>query len=176
MSARKRLDGGGWAKYDAVAFGGCMRIISATAVMILGTSLLLPAQDLFPVGPGRDTFMKVCMMCHDVDMIATFRYSKDEWADLVYSMKDMGAEAADDEWTAIIDYLAKNFPRELPHVKVNTSGAYSIRDGLGITLEEATAIVDYRKEHGEFKNFDDLLKVPGIDTAKLESAKDRIEF
>ena len=71
-----------------------------------------PTQDRFPEGPGKATFIMVCAMCHDVDRVATYRYSRDEWKDLVDSMKAMGGEATDEEWTSIVDYLAKNFPRE----------------------------------------------------------------
>lgn len=66
----------------------------------------------FPDGPGKAIFLKVCSQCHDIDPIATLRYSRDEWKDLVYNMKDMGADASDKECNAIIDYLYKNFPRE----------------------------------------------------------------
>lgn len=74
--------------------------------------------DKFPDGPGKATFLKVCSQCHTVESIAMLRYSRDEWKDLVYNMKDMGAEATDQECDAIIDYLFKNFPREEKNRKV----------------------------------------------------------
>jgi hypothetical protein len=75
--------------------------------------LFLPAQsadgDKFPDGPGKAEFIKVCTQCHPVNPIASLRYSKDDWKDLVYDMKGKGADATDDECNIIIDYLAKNF-------------------------------------------------------------------
>src|SRR5579883_2700671 len=65
----------------------------------------------FPDGAGKATFLKVCSQCHDIDPIASLRYSRDEWKDLVYNMKDMGADATDQECSVIIDYLYKSFPR-----------------------------------------------------------------
>jgi cytochrome c553 len=75
---------------------------------------LLPltfAQDL-PAGKGRETLKKVCTQCHDIEGVPQLRYSRADWASLVYSMKDMGADATKAELEEIIDYLAKNFGKE----------------------------------------------------------------
>jgi len=70
------------------------------------------AADQFPDRPGKATFIKVCTQCHNVDKVAGLRYSKDEWQSLVDEMKAMGGEATEDEWKAVVEYLASNFPRE----------------------------------------------------------------
>jgi cytochrome c553 len=70
------------------------------------------AQDNLPAGKGRDTFKKVCTQCHDVEGVPQLRYSRADWASLVYSMKDMGADATKAELEEIIDYLAKNFGKD----------------------------------------------------------------
>ncbi|MEQ1885656.1 MAG: cytochrome c [Bryobacteraceae bacterium] len=76
--------------------------------------LFLPARsadgDRFPDGPGKAEFMKVCAQCHPVNPIASLRYSKENWKDLVFDMKGKGADATDEECNIIVDYLAKNFP------------------------------------------------------------------
>lgn len=66
----------------------------------------------FPDGPGKATFIRVCSTCHEVDIVADARHSRDEWKDLVYNMRDKGAEATDKECEVIIDYLYKYFPSE----------------------------------------------------------------
>ena len=45
-----------------------------------------------------------------------------------------------------------------------------------LSAPEAAAIVQYRKEHGKIKDWAALSKIPGIDSKKLESHKDRIAF
>ncbi len=85
------------------------------AVSVLALSLIAPARaaaDPFPEGPGKAVFIKVCTQCHAAEPIAILRRSKDEWKDLVYNMKGMGAEATDEECNVIIDYLAKNFGKK----------------------------------------------------------------
>jgi hypothetical protein len=93
-----------WSK--AFAWSGAM------ALLVTFLVIFLPARaddDKFPEGPGKATFLKVCSQCHPVDPIATLRYSKDEWKDLVDDMKGKGADATDEECDLIVDYLAKNF-------------------------------------------------------------------
>jgi hypothetical protein len=88
----------------------------AAACLLAPLFLFLPARsadgDEFPDGPGKAEFIKVCTQCHAVAAIATLRYSKDDWKDLVYDMKGKGADATDEECNIIIDYLAKNFGKE----------------------------------------------------------------
>jgi len=65
----------------------------------------------FPEGPAKAKFLKICGSCHDVDIIADLRNTRQEWKDLVYNMKDKGAEATDQECDLIVDYLYKSFPK-----------------------------------------------------------------
>ncbi len=89
--------------------------IDGAALLLLSLSLIAPARaadDPFPEGPGKAVFLKVCTQCHAIEPIATLRHSKDEWKDLVFDMRGMGAEATDEECNIIIDYLAKNFGKK----------------------------------------------------------------
>jgi|SRR5579864_5381967 len=94
------------------------RLISKAPTATLIVSFLLvivparPDDDQFPEGPGKATFIKVCSQCHALDPIATLRYSKDEWKDLVSDMKGKGAEATDEECNVIVEYLFKNFGKK----------------------------------------------------------------
>ena len=87
-----------------------------TATLIVSFLLLIvparPDNDQFPEGPGKATFVKVCSQCHALDPIATLRYSKDQWKDLVDDMKGKGAEATGEECNVIVEYLFKNFGKK----------------------------------------------------------------
>ncbi len=90
-------------------------ILWAIPAIVLISFLHVPARagdDKFPDGPGKETFLKVCTQCHEADPIATLRYSKDEWKDLVDDMKGKGADATDDECNVIVEYLFKNFGKK----------------------------------------------------------------
>ncbi len=149
------------------------------SVLILSASLAPAAwaQD-FPPGEGRETLKKVCTQCHDIDSVPRLRYSRSDWANLVFSMKDMGADATGAELDQIIDYLAKNFGKgdEVKKTNVNSASAKEIEAALGFTTKESEAIVLYRMKNGNYKDIDTVKKVEGVDASKVQSVKDKIEF
>lgn len=49
-------------------------------------------------------------------------------------------------------------------VNINTASATQLRDGLGLSSTIASRIVSYRRQHGPFKNVDDLRSVPVPDS------------
>ncbi len=54
-------------------------------------------------------------------------------------------------------------------VNVNTASLEQLVDNLdGIGAHKAQAIIDYREQHGEFRQLDDLLKVKGIGPSLIE--------
>jgi competence ComEA-like helix-hairpin-helix protein len=137
-------------------------------------------QDL-PAGPGRETLKKVCTQCHDIESVPHLKYSRADWTSLVYSMKDMGADGTTAEMDEIIDYLTKNFGKgedsaAAAKINVNTATAKDLESGLGITAKESDLIVQYRAKNGDFKDLASLLKVDGVDAAKIQAAKDKISF
>jgi competence ComEA-like helix-hairpin-helix protein len=157
------------------------------SVMAAGfLSLLVPAlagsagqsPQQLPAGPGRDTFQRVCSGCHMTNLATTQRKSADDWATVVIEMRSRGASGSDDEMESIVNYLATNFgPSAAPaHININTAAAGDIAAALSLTLEQGSAIVAYRDKNGKFKDVTSLEQVPGTDVAKLEAAKDRIDF
>lgn len=64
-----------------------------------------------------------------------------------------------------------------PHtVHVNTAPAADFTAVLGTSEKESEAIVSYRAQNGNFKDWHDLAKVPGVDAGKIESKKDCLVF
>ena len=157
-----------------------MKTIVRTAVLILSASLapISWGQDL-PEGEGRDTLTRVCTQCHDIESIPRLRHSRAEWANLVYTMKDMGADATGAELDEIIAYLAKNFGKgesAAKKVKVNSAPAKELESALGFSTKESELIVLYRMRNGDYKDANSMMKVEGVDTGKIQSAKDKMEF
>jgi len=85
-----------------------MRKLSLALLALGIVALPVAAQDL-PDGPGKDTFANVCSQCHGLDIIVAMKHTKAEWKALVDTMIGYGATAKDEEFEAIINYLAKNF-------------------------------------------------------------------
>jgi len=88
-------------------------------------------------------------------------------------MIQRGATMKDEDVRVVVDYLTKNFGAK---VNVNKTTAKDIASGLELTAQEAEAIVNYRKANGDFKDWESLTKVSGVDAKKLESKKDLVAF
>lgn len=147
------------------------RLVIALSPLILVA--VAQAQDDLPAGPGKDQVETVCTACHGPEAITAMTGTKDIWQSVVDDMKSRGAAGSDDDFKAIVNYLAKYFG---PDVNVNTAPAADLADQLFLTSDEAAAIVKYRTDNGNFKAWDDLKKVPGLDIAKLEPIQKRIKF
>lgn len=126
-------------------------------------------QDL-PDGPGKDALMKICQDCHELDTVTVDNRTREAWKKTVAKMIDRGAEGTDEQFEAIVNYLAKNFGR----INVNKASAEEIAPYLSFSAKEAEAIVQYRENNGAFKDWRDLKKVEGLDAAKVEAQKDHI--
>jgi len=130
-----------------------------------------------PEGPGRTDVEKRCIGCHDLAKAVAVRQDRNGWAATLTKMVGLGMKASDDELRTILAYLTEHYPaEELPLVNVNKARAIELESRLSLKRSEAAAILRYRREHGEFKSIGDLLKVPGIDDAKIESKKDQLVF
>jgi competence ComEA-like helix-hairpin-helix protein len=132
------------------------------------------AQDL-PEGKGKDLVEQVCIGCHGLEVIAGQRATSKGWSGIVDNMIQRGATATPEEIHTIVEYLAKHFAKA-EIVNVNKASVKEMETALELTSKEAAAIVKYRREHGEFKDWGGLGKVGGIEAKKLEAKRDRIAF
>jgi len=133
---------------------------------------LLHAQDL-PEGPGKRLVQDICSGCHGLESVTSQRATRQGWESTVDYMIQRGATAKEEDIRTIVEYLAKNFAVK---VNVNKASAKDIISGLELTAKEAEAIVDHRKANGDFKDWESLTKVAGVDAKKLEARKDNISF
>jgi competence protein ComEA len=159
------------------------------AIFAIGAIVLLSvgrAQTALPDGEGKNLTMQVCTKCHGIETVTSHRFTKTEWGSEVDKMASRGASATDAEFDTIVEYLAKNFgkeglsdttsTKEEKKLDVNTASASQLEHFLGIAASEAEAVVQRRKEHGRFKDLEDLEKVPGLDVRKVDDKKDRLTF
>ena len=138
---------------------------------------LAGADDLkrLPDVPGKDTVVRVCTKGHGPGNIAKKRLSRDDWDDQVADMVERGAKGTPQELAAVVNYLTANFGPDAK-VPVNEAPIDELKSVLGLSSPEAVAIVEYRKSHGKFKAWRDLLKVPGVDAKKIEAKAARMAF
>jgi mono/diheme cytochrome c family protein len=88
-----------------------MRKLDAALFALSLIAARASAQDL-PAGPGKEIFEKVCSQCHGLDIITNLKHTKAEWQSVIDTMAGYGASAKDEEFEAIVNYLAKNFGKD----------------------------------------------------------------
>jgi competence protein ComEA len=142
------------------------------SLLLLAFLALARAQDL-PDGSGKEVTKRICGGCHEAGVVVKYHNAKEDWEAVVDDMRGRGADGSDEDFKAIVAYLARFFG---PDVNVNRASAPDLESQLEITADEAGAIVKFREAQGKLKDFSDLAKVPGLDVKKLEPIKQRIVF
>ena len=152
-----------------------MRLLILILIATAGAGWTADDEDVkgLPDAPGKDTVVKLCLSCHGAANFRKKRLSKDGWSEQVADMIDRGAQATDAQAATIVDYLTQTFGKE-SKINVNTAPFEELKSVLGLTTEESRAVVAWRKENGDFKSWQDLKKVPGIDPQKVENKKEMI--
>ena len=122
---------------------------------------------------AEETFTRTCIKCHTADRVLGSRRTRTQWEEVITTMQTArGAVITDEEFETVLAYLVKEHGR----VNINRATADDIVEVLGVPAATAETIVKYRREHGNFEDFDGLAKVPGLDVAQLEKKRDAISF
>jgi len=62
-----------------------------------------------PEDRGKKLVGEICSFCHSAARIKDHAYTRDEWSSVIKGMISEGAPVTDEEFSLILDYLAKNF-------------------------------------------------------------------
>ena len=143
---------------------------------ILATAAL--AQSDFPEGQAKEYVERICLQCHRPSQLLQERRTEADWKRTVARMALKGVSVPADQYDAIVAYMAKNFgKRDDPgRLNMNKATADEVVRVIGLTREEAQALIAYREKHGDFRGWGDMLVVYGVDGRKLEVAKDKMAF
>jgi competence protein ComEA len=151
-----------------------LRIIAPLAMTLVFAAA---ATAELPPGPGREETIRTCSRCHSPELATSEHQTRDQWQVTISKMANLGAQANDNEFEAILDYLSSHFgPAAAQPVNINKATAVEIECVLEITRSESKAIVQYRQQHGAFKSIDDLSRVPGLDFTKVTARKSLVLF
>ncbi len=120
----------------------------------------------------RAVLQKVCGTCHALDRVTSSRRSRAQWEETTDKMVALGAKGTEEEFTIALNYLVSYFGR----VNVNTATAGEIAEVVGLSAQEAEAIVKFRQDKGKYEDFEALSKTPGVAVEKLEKSRDAISF
>lgn len=155
---------------------GCHAAVWTLLLGLAGVAWLLAATIQADVAssqdPENDAFNRVCRNCHEPDAVLQRRRVRAEWEGVIKQMVDLGAIGSDHDFSLILRHLLRDYGK----VDVNGANADDLVLVLGLSPELAKDVVAYRQTNSKFKDFDALLKVPGIEPAQLETRRVAILF
>jgi len=136
------------------------------------------AQKDFPDAPAKEYVEKICLQCHPPAQLLAQRRTEADWKKTVARMATKGISAPSEQFDAVAAYMAKNFGKEEDTTKLNINKAKpeEMVSVLGLSPDEAKALIAYRDKHGEFHEWGDMLVIYGVDGQKIEAAKDKMTF
>jgi len=137
-------------------------------------SLATAVDSGLPDGKGKDVVESACSDCHSLERIKAQRLNEEGWNSVIHQMLENGAPINPNDVRVIVGYLVKNFGPD-KKVNVNKAAANEIAAVLRLESTEVAALIQYRTEHGKFKDLSELEKVNGL-AAKIEAKKALIEF
>jgi competence protein ComEA len=155
-----------------IAMGCRCWILLAVSIFAFRHAEAAEYQAELPDAPGKAVFEKICGTCHPVKDVIARRRTRTMWEQVVEDMVARGADGSTEEMDAVVTYLSTQFGR----TNVNAATAEEMAKSLTISAKDAQAIVAYREKNGKIQDFDQLLKVPGVDVEKIREKRSWIAF
>ena len=150
----------------------------AVALMTVG-ALAQPVftQHVMPEGPGKEPTIRVCGACHEAAKATSVKLTREGWVETIDRMKVLGAGGSDEEFAAILEYLATHFKGEVVRaLDMNTAEAIDLESVLSLLRRESATVLAYRSKRGPFSSLEDLRDLDPAIFKKIELRKDRIVF
>src|SRR5260370_38393926 len=124
------------------------------AFLVIASAVAQSNEQLLPTGPQREKMVKLCVGCHEIDLVVARRHTREEWDGVVEDMIARGTKGTQAELSLVAEYLS----RHLSKVNVNAATARELEDGLKIPERDAQAIIAWREQHGKLKNFEKVAR------------------
>lgn len=135
------------------------------------------AQDVLPDAPGKNETLRVCSTCHEAAKATSVKLTREGWIETIDRMKAFGAAGSDEEFAAVLEYLATHFKGDTVRpLDMNTAESIDLESVLQLLRRESKALLEYRAQHGPFASLEDLEGIDPVIFKKIEARKDRIVF
>ena len=94
---------------QSVAIRGWLTIAAA---VIFCEALPSWSQGQLPDGNAKETVQRACSSCHNLGTVTNAGHSREDWTTVLNMMVNVGAPVPKDQFAAVRDYLARNFPEK----------------------------------------------------------------
>jgi competence protein ComEA len=154
-----------------------MQILAFVFVFVVAVAQVSFAQDTLPEGPGKAQTLNLCGTCHEAAKATSVKLTREGWVETIDRMKAFGAAGSDEDFAAVLEYLALHFKGDVVRpLDMNTAESIDLESVLQLLRRESKAVLDYRATRGPFTSLDDLKALDPAIFKKIESRKDRIVF
>jgi competence protein ComEA len=154
-----------------------MKTYVAVFALVVGCVSIASAQDTLPEAPGKTQTLNLCGTCHEAAKATSVRLTREGWIETIDRMKAFGASGSDEDFAAVLEYLAMHFKGDVVRpLDMNTAEAIDLESVLQLLRSESKVVLDYRAKRGQFSSLDDLKSLDPAIFKKIESRKDRIVF
>jgi len=75
-------------------------------VFVLAIAYPAFTQEVLPDGPGKEPTQRICSQCHEAAKAASIKLTRQGWNEEIDKMKALGAQASEQDFQTILDYLA----------------------------------------------------------------------
>ena len=154
-----------------------MKILVLALASVIGFAQSGLAQDTLPEGAGKEQTLRLCGTCHEAAKATSVKLTREGWVETIDRMKAFGAAGPDEDFAAVLEYLADHFKGDTVRpLDMNTAEAIDLESVLQLLRRESKAVLEYRKARGTLSSLDDLKGLDPVIYKKIEAKKDRIVF
>ena len=120
---------------------------------------------------------RVCGTCHEAAKATSVKLTREGWIETLDRMKAFGAAGPDEDFAAVLEYLATHFKGDTvrPARHEHGRGDRSRKRAAAASAREQGR-AGYRAKRGQFTSLDDLKALDPAIFKKIEARKDRIVF
>ena len=76
--------------------------------LVIGASWAQSNEQLLPAGPEKEKMVKLCVGCHEIDLVVARRHTREEWDGVVEDMIARGTKGREAELSLVAEYLSRH--------------------------------------------------------------------
>ena len=114
-----------------------MKNVALVLLLAGGFARAAFAQDTLPEGPGKEQTLRVCGTCHEAAKATSVKLTLEGWTETIDRMKAFGAAGPDEDFAAVLEYLATHFKGDTVRpLDMNTAEAIDLESVVQLLRRE----------------------------------------
>ena len=112
--------------------------ITCCRVLVLGFADMRIRAGYVAGRPGKEQTLRLCGTCHEAAKATSVKLTREGWIETIDRMKAFGAAGADEDFAAVLEYLAAHFKGDTVRpLDMNTAEAIDLESVLQLLRRES---------------------------------------